>query len=178
MEIVLGSTSKHKLAALQEACDSLAIFNATIIGFKASSNVSEQPVGFNEMFIGAQQRARGAQEHSPGSYAIGIESGIIRFSAESPVTLDIAAVVLITPDGDIKMTTSAGVQFPEQYVQLAGNRGFDTTTVGTIVTEKLGGDHTDPHATLTDGKMTRTYTLIDALVILLRQTKLFHTAIW
>lgn len=174
MKLVLGSTSKHKLAALQKACDCLDISDAEVTGFKATSNGAEQPVGFDEMFTGALQRARGAQEHSPGSYAIGIESGIVRFTAESPATLDIAAVVLLTPRGDIKMTTSAGIQFPEQYVQLAGNRGFDATTVGTIVTEKLGGDHTDPHATLTDGKVTRSFTLIDALLTLLRQTELFN----
>jgi hypothetical protein len=54
-------------------------------------------------------------------------------------------------------------------VEIAEERGFETTTVGSVITERLGGDPTDPHSVLTNGKVTRTMTLVDALTIALQQ---------
>jgi len=54
-------------------------------------------------------------------------------------------------------------------VRIAEKRGFKTTTVGSIITEQLGGDPTDPHSTLTSGKISRTMTLIDAVATALQQ---------
>jgi len=85
------------------------------------------------------------------------------------MTLDIAVLVILTPDGRQIITTSEGVQFPEECVRIAEKLGFKTTTVGSIITEKLGGDPTDPHSVLTKGKVTRTMTLVDALTVALQQ---------
>jgi inosine/xanthosine triphosphatase len=167
MNITVGSTSAHKLEAVRQACQTLGL-QAVVSGVKTSSGQNEQPVGFEETLSGALTRAISAQSQKPEEIAIGIESGIIRFNAES-VTLDSAVIVILTTDGRRIITTSEGVQFPEEYVKIAEERGFKTTTVGTVITEHLGGDPTDPHSVLTKGTVTRTMTLVDALIIALQQ---------
>jgi non-canonical (house-cleaning) NTP pyrophosphatase len=164
MEIILGSTSVHKLNAVHQACKELGL-TATVSGVKTLSGQNEQPVGFNEIFNGALARAISAQSQKLGNFFIGIESGIISFG----ITLDIAIIVILTCDGRQIISTSHGLQFPEKYVEIAKERGYKKTTVGSIITEQLGGDPTDPHSILTNGKVTRTMTLVDALVIALRQ---------
>lgn len=167
MNITLGSTSTHKLDAVRQTCQKLGL-RAVVSGAKTSSGQNDQPIGFDETFGGALTRATSAKSQNPDSIAIGIESGIFRFGA-TPTTLDIAVIVVLTSDGRQIVTTSEGIQFPEECVQIAEERGFKTTTVGSIITEQLGGDPTDPHSVLTKGKVTRTMTLIGALVTALQQ---------
>lgn len=168
LRIILGSTSRHKLDAVQQACAKLEL-TAIVSGIKTSSGQNEQPVGFDETLGGALTRATSAKEQEPESIAIGIESGIFNIKTNGPLTLDIAVVVVLTPDGRQIITTSEGIQFPQECVTIAESRGFKTTTVGTIVTEQYGGEPTDPHSVLTKGVVTRTMTLIDALMVALRQ---------
>lgn len=167
INITLGSTSAHKLDAVRQACQKLEL-SSVVFGVKTSSGQNEQPVGFDETFSGALTRAISAKSQDPDGIAIGIESGIFRLGTTS-VTLDFAIIVVLTSDGRQIITTSEGIQFPEDCVKIAEERGFKTTTVGSVITEKLGGDPTDPHSVLTKGKVTRTMTLIDALVTALQQ---------
>lgn len=170
MHITLGSTSEHKLAAVVLACRRLGLSQAAVEGVKTSSGQNEQPVGFDETFGGALQRATSAQIQKPNTIAIGIESGIFRFKAVgTKVTLDIAVIVILTIEGRKIITTSSGIQFPEEYVNIAEGLGFKTVTAGSVVSDKLGGDPTDPHSTLTEGCITRRDTLVDALAVALKQ---------
>jgi non-canonical (house-cleaning) NTP pyrophosphatase len=164
MKITLGSMSTHKLNAVRQACQELGL-DAVVLGVKTQSGQNEQPVGFDETFGGALNRATSAMSQNPDSIAIGIESGIFHFG----VTLDIAVIVVLTPDDRRIVTTSEGIEFPEEFVRIAEERGFETTTVGSVITERLGGDPTDPHSVLTKGKVTRTKTLVDALKTALHQ---------
>ena len=167
MHLVLGSTSSHKLDAVRQACHSLGL-QVTIEGIKAASGQNEQPVGFKETFAGALTRAQAARSRDTQAVAIGIESGIFHIP-RSTITLDIAVIVLLTLDGLQIVTTTNGVQFPKECVKIAKKRGFNKTTVGAVIAEKFGGDPNDPHATITQGKVTRTGTLIPALVSALEQ---------
>lgn len=168
MNIILGSTSKHKLEALKKACELLKL-EANISGIKTESGQNEQPVGFEETFQGALTRAQAAQTHAPTNFAVGIESGIFNFNVDKPTTLDIATIIILTPDGKRIVASSMGVQFPEEFVKIAEQRGFTKNTVGSVIAAKLGGDATDPHSTLTHGKITRSATLVGALVTALSQ---------
>lgn len=168
MKITLGSTSTHKLAAVREACERLGL-QFDVGGVKTNSDTNEQPVGFDETFAGALARAEGVREQDADAIALGVESGIFRFGQEEHYTLDLAAVVVLTSDGKKIVTTSSGILFPEDCVEEAERRGFDTTTVGSVVTEQYGGDATDPHSVLTNKAVTRTATLVDALVVAFRQ---------
>jgi len=168
----LGSTNEHKLAAVKKACQQLGL-TASISGVKTASGQNEQPVGLSETFEGALNRAQGAQTQNPEAIAIGIESGIFRTNNEKlPLTIDLAVIVVLTPDNRRIVVTTPGIVFPEDCVEIAKERGFATTTTGSVIAEKLGGDGTDPHSTLTNGAVSRTKTLVDGLVVALSQLQL------
>jgi len=169
MKITLSSTSIHKLNALRQACEALEL-KVEIDCVKTLSGQNEQPVGFEETFAGAFARAVSAKSQRPDTIAVGIESGIFRFETGFlSISLDIAIVVVLDRNGRRIITTSNGIQFPEKYVKKAEALGFKTTTVGSIITKDFGGDPGDPHSALTSGKISRTRTLVDALVTALKQ---------
>lgn len=171
MKVVLGSTSGHKLEAVKKACQLVGL-QAEVVGVKTTSGVNEQPVGFEETFTGAHNRATEARLTDSSAIAVGVESGI--FWLTQGIVLDLAVVVVLIPheEGTI-VTSSSGIGFPEKYVRIAQERGFDSTTVGSVITEYLGGDSTDPHSTLTDGKVKRQATLVEAIGNALRQLSNF-----
>lgn len=166
--IITGSTNEQKLMAVRMACSELKIEPLNFLKCKTHSGQNEQPMGFDQTYSGALARAQQAREQHPEAIAIGIESGIFRFVHNS-VTLDIAVIVILTPDNREIVTTSTGIKFPEEHVRKAKERGFKTVTVGQIIHEKKGGDKSDPHSMLTDGKVSRTETLVDGLKIALKQ---------
>ncbi|MEI6042490.1 MAG: DUF84 family protein [bacterium] len=168
IRVSLGSTSSQKLAAVVQAFEALDI-EATITGVYASSEQNDQPVGHDETFKGALNRALRAQARDPGSMAIGIESGIIRFKAKKPTTQDVAVIVILTTEGRQIIKTSEGFEFPEDCVEIAKKRGFEATTVGSVIAEKFGGDPADPHFTLSDEKTSRTTIITKALVEALKE---------
>ncbi len=171
LKITVGTTSKHKLTAVAKACKKIKMKSVMINGVKTDSGQDEQPVGFEATYNGAFTRAQAATQHNIDyDIAIGIESGIFPFQSESRnITFDMAVIVILTKEGKQIMTTSSGVLFPEEYVSWARTAGFKTTTVGSMITRNLGGDPTDPHSTLTNGKVTREDTLVEALAIALKQ---------
>lgn len=164
MNIVVGSTSNIKVEAVKEACAKLGI-SASVSGVDAPSLQNAQPVDFEEIYDGACNRAEFAQHKMPNCVAIGIESGIFTFSH---VTLDIALIVVLH-NGKKVITTSSGLRFPSVCVEVAEERGFESTTVGDIISKSHGGVSFDPHSTLTGGKVTRKDTLVVALEIALKQ---------
>lgn len=166
MKIVLGSTNVHKLDAVRLACEKICV-KAEISGVKALSGQNEQPVGFKEIFDGAMARVSFAKTNDPGdSVYIGIESGIVNLNRMTAV--DMAVVIILAKERRI-VTTSTGIEFPQSLIAVAYHRGFANTTVGSVIAEKIGGDATDPHSTLTHGYVSRKQTLVDALVLALCQ---------
>jgi hypothetical protein len=64
MKITLGSMSTHKLNAVRQACQELGL-DAVVLGVKTQSGQNEQPVGFDETFGGALNRATSAMSKTP-----------------------------------------------------------------------------------------------------------------
>lgn len=168
MDIVVGSMSRHKLGAVRQACDSIGMV-ATVSGVQTISGQNEQPVGFEETFGGALARAQSAKKQYPDRIAIGIESGIFRIGGDNLITLDMAVIVVLLDADRRIVTTSQAIVFPERFVTVAESRGFEVATVGSVIAEELGGDATDPHFILTNGRVRRMETLVDALSVVLRQ---------
>lgn len=155
MKVIIGSTSvlKTKAVILILAAEPHALSQLNeIYSTKVTSGVNEQPIGLEETLRGATNRAEAAQKEYPECLAIGIESGLIR---EKGISVDMAVIVFLTPDGRKIVTTSPGIVFPEEYVKITEERGFATTTVGSVIAEKLGGDKSNPHHQLTDAKTSR-----------------------
>jgi non-canonical (house-cleaning) NTP pyrophosphatase len=168
IKIVVGSTSEHKLAAVRQACAQIGLV-ADVVGVKTNSLQDEQPIGTKSTYLGARTRASAVLSVYPDCICIGIESGIVHTGNKFGHFMDMAYVVIAQLDGDYIVTTTPSIEFPSEFYYEAGRRGFKTTTVGSVIAEKLGGDSTDPHATLTKGRVTRVSTLVAGLVPALQQ---------
>jgi adenine phosphoribosyltransferase len=157
--IVVGTSSALKMSAVRDAC-LLAGVVATVVPRPSPSRVNAQPVGREEIILGARNRARGAREGSTGAWSVGIENGVVLLDGR---WLDVAAIVLLSPDGTETVRWSEAVAVPEGYVARAEAEGFERTTVGAIVARDLGSSPDDPHAALTAGRRPRAAILAETL---------------
>ncbi len=163
---VLGSTSEEKGTALAIAALRFGFDidpGRDIVSCSVPSGVHAQPYGMREMYCGAANRMKGAHQYDPSRIAVGIENGIILAHGRY---IDMAVIVLKTSEGKDFVGTSVGIEVPKDFVKIARLRGFGTTTVGDVVAEKMGGSKTDPHRTLTRGRLSRREILADALTAL------------
>jgi non-canonical (house-cleaning) NTP pyrophosphatase len=150
--VAVGSTSVRKLEAVREALAERCPL-ASVHGYPCPSGQDAQPIGYEATLAGARSRVLGAREARPDAdLFIGIESGLLDAGAG---TLDITVVVILDRKGGARVSSSRGFLFPERFVFEARKRGFATTTVGRVIAEHLGGDPTDPLATLTGGRILR-----------------------
>lgn len=167
IKIVIGSPSECKLQAVKEACLELGL-DCEVTGFKVDSEQNEQPVGLSEITSGALTRAEKAHEKDFNAIAIGIESGIIRTGAPNFISIDLAIIVALFED-DVLITTSNGMQFIEEFVEIAEERGFKNTTVGDVIAEYLGGNKNDPHSFVSKNTVSRKETIKNGVKIILSQ---------
>lgn len=159
MKILVASNSEIKLAAVREA---FAGVRVQVDGRGSRSLVNEQPVGNDETTMGAMNRLTQIAVVSGYDFYVAIENGLEEIGGWWS---DFGFVVMQNRAGIRKFAKSAGVIFPDTYVEEAFRRGFETTTAGMIIAEKLGGSDTDPHYTLTAGFVTRKQLLVQAVKI-------------
>ena len=172
MRAALGSTSKHKIAAVREAFLVLGM-QVNVIAEKVSSGQNEQPIGLRATFDGAFCRTLMLSVRHADIPCIGIESGIVPITQGT--TIDLAVVIVrMPPDGRCYVATSSGIKTPQECFKEAERRGFSTTTVGAVLAERCGGDATDPITTLTNGTLTRVDVLATGISLALAQIPRFQ----
>ena len=174
MDIFVASTSAHKLSAVKEA--SVEVFpdaQINVQGAKAASEINEQPVGHDEILRGALNRLKNLKVIIGGTrydLLISMESGIFLVQIDDrQAWFDLGWVVVEDIHGNKRFAHSAGIEFDARDVQEAQQRGFDKTTVGSIIAEHTSADSTDPHAYLTGGKVSRSDMLKQTLKTALGQ---------
>ncbi len=153
--IVNGGASPHKLTAIEVAKTHFsALRSARVVSAPAKSLVREQPEilrrhpsgGWDEeAFKGAVNRALGAKEASPdGDIFVGIENAV----QDIGFIVDIPLVVVLVGEHEY-FGTGSGLAFSRGDYLEALSRGFDTTTVGQVVSERMKGvDPTNPSKAL------------------------------
>lgn len=172
MQFAIGSTSPHKVGALRDALarpsHPLSGIATEILPFDVSSGgVDVQPFGIALGSLGSENRAAYGLMHAPGAlYSLGVENFL---EIARGTWLDIAHVTLLRRCRDatkyevVGTATSVGIPFPEDAVINALRAGPGKFTAATFAAHKLGGDPTNPHATITGGKLTRKGLLADAI---------------
>ena len=124
--VLVASTAAAKVSAVERA------LGAVVIGRKAESMVSDQPLGVEETLTGAKNRlqnmlakepALAGDGPSPFDYAVAIENGILRAASNttvenpSEVWLDLAVIYVRDLRTDCQaFTTSVGLQVPSEYI--------------------------------------------------------------
>jgi non-canonical (house-cleaning) NTP pyrophosphatase len=165
VHISIGSKSKLKETAIINALMRIGR-DFSVKTLDVPSGVPAQPFGDLETSQGAKNRAKHAAAMTPGSWGIGIESGLMQ---EGEKWLDMAAVAIVPPYGGLPTVYwSEALEFPAEAVLIAQGAGFATTTVGSVLAATRGCASDDPHSFLTGGKKSRTQFLTDAVEKALR----------
>ncbi len=154
MPIIVGSETYPKIIATIQGFSQAHRGGdvAGITGMDVCSEVNKQPVGLDETYRGALNRANAVKKKYPTAIAVGIESGIIMIGND---TFDIAIVIIIDENGGVSTATSQGLLVPRKFFERAEVQGLKWHTVGSAVAEELLGDPGDPHLTLTEGRISR-----------------------
>ena len=117
MKVLIGTKNPGKIEGAKRAFENY-FENVEVIGIKAESNVSEQPVG-NETFLGAKNRVdnliKYAQENNiSADYFVAVESGISKDLGFWAIT-NIA--VIKNSIGEIGVGSSESFPVPNKYVE-------------------------------------------------------------
>jgi len=164
--ILLASTSEHKRLATLDAL--LTLFPTErfrIETLKVSSNVNEQPFGFEETLRGAQNRLEHAKASFQSSYdyVLAIESGVISVAG---LYFDTAFCVLEKRSSAERFVIhSMGTPVPALYVEQVKQRGAQIWTIGAIHKElhPTVGDANDINIFVTNGQFPRRRLLSQAV---------------
>lgn len=89
----VGTQNQAKLGAVRSALAGFAPDATTlrIEGASVSSGVPEQPIGWDQIAMGARHRAHAAFELGGASLAFGIEDGLVRLSSNEPSSATVSA---------------------------------------------------------------------------------------
>ena len=173
IRIGLASNSKIKIESVEKSFSKLCP-NIEIITRNTKSDINEQPIGFTETILGAQNRMNYLIEvlkFTPQvDFYISIENGLIQLSQEK--WLDIAWVILIDAKTNKKYEgSSSGILFDKHIVEESKRIGWETTTAGSIMAKKSLCDPTDPHSFLTNGRVGRSDMISQTIDVLIGQSE-------
>ena len=75
--VAVGSTNPVKVEAVKEGFERV-LGTVDVVGVNVDSGVSSHPIGLEETYLGALNRAKNAFERVQCSYGVGIEAGLIK----------------------------------------------------------------------------------------------------
>ena len=107
LSVALGSENQQKLEATQAALMT-RLPQCDIITVSVDSDVSEQPLTFQETVRGARNRAQRARQQTDASLGIGIEGGVTECTAIDESLL----IMWITVDDGLTLYEAAGPALP------------------------------------------------------------------
>jgi inosine/xanthosine triphosphatase len=114
MKIHIGSTNKAKVEAVSELLQEYPhLKEAHVEGFKADSNVSDQPKTLDETIKGAMNRAR--HSYNECDYSIGLESGLMVVPNTKSGYMDVC-VCAIYDGEEFHLGLSSAWEFPDKKV--------------------------------------------------------------
>lgn len=93
LRVAVGSKNPNKLDAVRRAFGKFSGFEeASFVSMETPSGVSDQPVGYEAIFEGADNRARGAKgDHH---YGVGLESGVVPMAGTTTGHMNLTACVI------------------------------------------------------------------------------------
>lgn len=170
-----GTLNKMKNGALREAFAKLDM-DVEVMPYAVASGVDDQPFGGAMGDLGAENRAAGALELCTDPtvrYGIGSESYL---EFRRGLWLDFASIAIVerTAVGArptlVGIASSVGIPCPQEYVLKALAKGAGRKTAGECFAETVPGvDKADWHRTVTKGRFSRRYLLIDACLAAISQ---------
>ncbi|MBA2853079.1 inosine/xanthosine triphosphatase [Methanococcus maripaludis] len=158
--ISVGSTNPIKVSAVEKAIEK-TVGTMLVTPVDIESGVSDQPIGFEETFKGAYNRAKSAFEKVNCVYGIGIEAGTVELGDKK---LDIHICVVYN-GLDYSVGTSQAFQIPKDISDRI-NEGYECSK---IAEETYGvkniGQKNGIIGVLTDNNILREQLCIDSVVM-------------
>lgn len=179
LPVLVASKSEQKVQPTQAARDHVfpgAKGEVEGVG-GISSGVNEQPWGNEETSRGALNRLECLDPAPPNALTVAIENGVLPIEIQGEERyFDFAWVVAKNSAGKSYLARSSGVEFAKKHVDIAKEKGFETTTIGSVIESDLTSkgvkmDGADPHSTLTNFMVSRRRTLEHAGRIIFGQIR-------
>lgn len=166
IRIGLASNSILKIEAVENAFCQLYP-TIEVIHRNTKSDINEQPIGFEETILGAENRMKHLIEilsfEPKVDFYVSIENGLIQVSNNK--WLDIAWIILIDAEKNTKYEgSSGGILFDTQSVEESKKIGWNTTTAGSIIAKKFNCNSADPHSFITNNRAGRCTLITNTLV--------------
>ncbi|MFP6627746.1 MAG: inosine/xanthosine triphosphatase [Myxococcota bacterium] len=111
----VGSRNPPKLEAVRAAVGAYAS-GVRVEGVLVATGVSEQPVGWDEIVVGARNRARGALAGGACDLAVGIEDGLVEMTFEDRREVLNVGCAFITDGVRESVGFSSAFAYPPQCV--------------------------------------------------------------
>lgn len=165
-KIIIASKNPVKVQAVHNGfAEMFPDWTLETEGVAVSSNVSDQPMGNDETFTGAFNRAKNAQTIRPNAdFWVGVEGGNIRHGDNE---MEVMAWVVILSKNKIGKARTAGFFLPKAVIDLI-NQGYELGHADDIIfkldnsKQKMGSA-----GLLTDGVMNRLRFYVPAVVLAL-----------
>ncbi|MFN8429835.1 MAG: inosine/xanthosine triphosphatase [Spirosomataceae bacterium] len=165
-KVIVGSKNPVKVDAVRQGFEKMfPNEHFEVSGFEVASGVSDQPMGDEETFLGAKNRAAKARELFPDAdFWVGLEGGNIAHTA-----FEMEAMAWMVVLDKIKMgkARTAGFYLPQKTIALI-NQGYELGHADEIVfgtknsKQKMGST-----GLLTDNALTRTEFYVQAIILAL-----------
>ena len=166
MKIIVASKNPVKIQAVKNGfIEMFPDWELDIEGVSVPSNVSDQPMGNDETFDGAMNRAKNAQVQMPNAdFLVGVEGGNIR---HGETDMEVMAWIVVLGKDKVGKARTAGFFLPKAVIDLI-NQGYELGHADDIVfkldnsKQKMGSA-----GLLTDGVMNRLRFYVPAVILAL-----------
>ncbi|MFK7947391.1 MAG: inosine/xanthosine triphosphatase [Saprospiraceae bacterium] len=166
MKIIVASKNPVKIQAVQNGfAEMFPDWELETEGVSVPSNVSDQPMGNEETFQGAMNRAKNAQAKMPNAnFWVGVEGGNIR---HNDTDMEVMAWIVVLSKDKMGKARTAGFFLPKSVIDLI-NQGYELGHADDIVfkldnsKQKMGSA-----GLLTDGVMNRLRFYVPAVILAL-----------
>lgn len=168
-KIYLASESEIKKSAVDFGFRELKK-KYQVCGLKTNSDVSEEPLSFEETYTGAFNRLNHLKKQVTNQdydYIISIESGTVRLLNDFNY-FDISICLTENKEGVRHISITGSIEYPKKMTDEVPSKYPD---LGVLVQQKYGLKRKDPIAYLTNNKVTREKLLQQAVVNTLAQFK-------
>ncbi len=127
--VAVGSTNPVKIEAVKEGFEKV-LGAVEVVGVDVISGVSSHPIGLEETYLGALNRAKNAFEKVQCSYGVGIEAGLIKVGNHY---IDVHVCVVF--DG---IRESVGLSQGFEYPKIVAEKVLEGVEGGEVA-EKISG---------------------------------------
>lgn len=161
MKVIIGSTSKRKIATVEKVLRPLfADQEIEVSGVTAASGVPETPWD-KQTFDGALARARNARNASPDAdWTVGVESGLVERYGH---IYEEAWCCAISTDGREYFGYSSGLKVPDVVLKRMDERHLPHYQVMKLLEEKHGLIDSETWGNYSGGTLAREVSLEEAI---------------